>query len=89
MLNTLELNINKISDVLISFSNMNYRPNVDKENLDGTLGRLCDDVNSLSKSFTEVLIDNKRNGGNSFSTNITSNQNISQINDITQRIYKQ
>jgi len=62
MLNTLEFNIKKISDVLISFSNMDYRPNVDKENLDGTLGRLCDDVNGLSTSFTEILIDNKKNG---------------------------
>jgi methyl-accepting chemotaxis protein len=62
MLNTLEFNIKKISDVLISFSNMDYRPNVNKENLDGTLGRLCDDVNGLSKSFTEVLIQNKKNG---------------------------
>ena len=62
MLNTLEFNIKKISDVLISFSEMNYKPNVDKENLDGTLGRLCDDVNSLSRSFTDILIDNKKNG---------------------------
>jgi len=62
MLNTLEFNIKKISDVLISFSNMDYRPTVDKENLDGTLGRLCDDVNKLSKSFTEILIENKKNG---------------------------
>jgi len=62
MLNTLEFNIKKISDVLISFSNMDYRPNVDKEDLDGTLGRLCDDVNSLSTSFTEILVENKRNG---------------------------
>ena len=62
MLNTLEFNIKKISDVLISFSNLDYRPNVNKENLDGTLGRLCDDVNGLSKSFTEILIENKRNG---------------------------
>jgi len=62
MLNTLEFNIKKISDVLISFSNMDYRPNVDKEDLDGTLGRLCDDVNSLSSSFTEILVENKRNG---------------------------
>jgi len=62
MLNTLEFNIKKISDVLISFSNMDYRPNVNKENLEGTLGRLCDDVNGLSTSFTEILIENKRNG---------------------------
>ena len=62
MLNTLDFNIKKVSDVLNSFSNMDYRPNVNKENLDGTLGKLCDDVNLLSKSFTEVLIENKKNG---------------------------
>ena len=62
MLNTLSFNIKKISDVLISFSNMDYRPKVNKENLEGTLGRLCDDVNGLSDSFTEILIENKKNG---------------------------
>ncbi len=62
MLNTMESNINKISFVLNSFSNMDYRPTVNKENLDGTLGHLCDDVNNLSKSFTHVLIENKKNG---------------------------
>lgn len=81
MLNTLEGNIRKISDVLNSFSKMDYRPNIDKENLDGTLGRLCDDVNKLSKSFTEILIENKRNGmilsqnSNTLTTNLNELSN--------------
>ena len=81
MLNTLELNINKISEVLISFSNMDYRPNVNKENLDGTLGRLCDDVNSLSESFTEVLIDNKRNGMILSQNTNTLTTNLNELSD--------
>jgi len=81
MLNTLEFNIKKISDVLISFSNMDYRPNVNKENLDGTLGRLCDDVNGLSNSFTEILIENKKNGMLLSQNTNTLSANLSELSN--------
>ena len=81
MLNTLEFNIKKISDVLISFSNMDYRPNVTKGTLDGTLGRLCDDVNSLSKSFTEILVENKRHGMLLSQNSNTLTTNLNDLSD--------
>jgi methyl-accepting chemotaxis protein len=83
MLNTLEFNIKKISDVLISFSNMDYRPKVKKENLDGTLGRLCDDVNSVSKSFSEVLIENKKNGMILSQNASTLTKNLKELSNAT------
>ena len=62
MLNTLQMNIEKIMTVLTSYSNLDYRPKVDKGSLEGTLSILCDDVNQLGDAITQTLINNKKNG---------------------------
>jgi len=62
MLNTMQNNITKVMDVLTSYSTLDYRPKVDKGDLEGTLSILCDDVNLLGKAITNTLINNKKNG---------------------------
>jgi len=62
MLNTQQNNITKVMDVLSSYSNLDYRPKVDKGDLEGTLSLLCDNVNILGEAITKTLIDNKQNG---------------------------
>ena len=62
MLNTMQGNIEKIMETLTAYSNLDYRPVVEKGNLEGTLSRLCDDVNLLGETITKTLIENKRNG---------------------------
>ena len=62
MLNTMEQNIQKIMTVLSSYSNLDYRVNVEVGDLEGTLSRLCNDVNALGSSVTDTLVENKRIG---------------------------
>ena len=62
MLNTMYKNIDKVMDVLTSYSKLDYRPKVDKGDLEGTLATLCDDVNLLGEAITNTLVDNKQNG---------------------------
>ena len=62
MLNTMQNNITKVMDVLTSYSTLDYRPKVDKGDLEGTLSILCDDVNLLGEAITNTLINNKKNG---------------------------
>ena len=61
MLNTMQMNIEKIMSVLSSYSNLDYRSRVDV-NLEGTLAKLCEDVNQMGDSITQTLVKNKRNG---------------------------
>jgi len=62
MLNTMQQNIERIMSNLTSYSNLDYRPRLDKGNLEGTLSKLCDDVNLLGETTTKNLIESKRNG---------------------------
>jgi len=62
MLDSLNVNVEKVMCVLDSYTSLNYLPKVDKEDLDGTMAKLCDDVNNLGQSITEILLENKKNG---------------------------
>ena len=62
MLNTMQNNIGKVMEVLTAYSKLDYRPTVDKGDLEGTLATLCDDVNIMGDAITKTLINNKRNG---------------------------
>ncbi len=62
MLNTMQNNIEKVMKVLTSYSQLDYRAHVDKGDLEGTLSRLCDDVNIMGEAITKTLVENKRNG---------------------------
>jgi len=77
MLNTLEVNIRSIMSVLNSYTQLDYRPKVDKNHLEGSLSKLCEDVNRLGQTITESLIQNKKNGLllNSNAKTLTDNLN--------------
>jgi methyl-accepting chemotaxis protein len=62
MLNNMQNNIGKVMDVLTSYSKLDYRPTVDKGDLEGTLATLCEDVNILGDAITKTLMNNKQNG---------------------------
>ena len=55
-------NLENIKKVLISYSNSNYLPNVDKNSMEGVIEELIDGVNSLGNTVTDTLVVNKRNG---------------------------
>jgi methyl-accepting chemotaxis protein len=73
----MQQNIERIMNTLTSYSNLDYRPRVDKGNLEGTLSKLCDDVNLLGKTTTTNLLESKRNGMilNQNAKTLTSNLN--------------
>ena len=62
MLETLDTNVQKVINVLDSYTNLNYTSVVDKGSLGSDLAKLCDGVNGLGISVTDILVENKKNG---------------------------
>ncbi len=62
MLETLNLNIENVMNVLNSYSKLDFRPTVQDNNLEGIIKALEEDVNSLGKVITETLVENKKSG---------------------------
>ncbi len=81
MLNTMQGNIERIIDVLTAYSKLDYRPTVEKGNLEGTLSRLCDDVNILRDAITKTLVNNKKNGMILSQNSRTLTMNLSELSD--------
>jgi len=62
MLKTLSSNIAKITEVLDSYSNLNFLPKVNNQSVEGEIKQLGMDVNSLGDSITQMLLENKKSG---------------------------
>ncbi|NVJ53975.1 MAG: methyl-accepting chemotaxis protein [Campylobacteraceae bacterium] len=62
MLHTLNENFENIMKVLNSYSKLDFRPQLEENNLEGIIKELEDDVNILRNVITETLIENKRSG---------------------------
>jgi len=62
MLENLNNNINNILAVLSSYASFNYIPKVDTTGIEGTVLKLCTDVNTLGDATTEMLTSNKSIG---------------------------
>jgi methyl-accepting chemotaxis protein len=60
--NNMENNIDGILDVLEKYSNYNYIPKVQTNNIKDHLLRLATGVNTLGDAITNMLIENKQNG---------------------------
>ncbi len=81
MLNTMQGNIERIIDVLTAYSKLDYRQKVEKGNLEGTLSKLCDDVNILRDAITKTLINNKKNGMILSQNSRTLTMNLSELSN--------
>jgi len=86
MLNILEINIKQVMEILSSYANYNYIPLTNTDGLSGDIKKLCEDVNTVGKSITKMLIENKnigkelQNNSTVLSTSVdllTKNSNIS------------
>ena len=62
MLENLNTNINNILNVLSSYASFNYIPKVDATGIEGTILKLCTDVNTLGEATTQMLTSNKSIG---------------------------
>ena len=62
MLHTLNENFENIMKVLNSYSKLDFRPQLEENDLEGIIKELEDDVNILRNVITETLIENKRSG---------------------------
>ena len=62
MLKNLDSNIKKITNVLDSYRNLNFIPKVNNELIEGEIAQLGNDINSLSNSITQMLVENKKRG---------------------------
>jgi methyl-accepting chemotaxis protein len=62
MLKTLNLNINSVLNTLNSYSAYDFTKTTDKNNLEGSLGALIENVNKLGQEITNMLIQNMNNG---------------------------
>lgn len=62
MLKTLNLNINSVLNTLQSYSDYDFTKTTDKNNLEGSLGTLVENVNKLGHEITSMLIQNMHNG---------------------------
>ncbi|MDD2697744.1 MAG: methyl-accepting chemotaxis protein [Arcobacteraceae bacterium] len=62
MLKTLNLNINSVLNTLHSYSAYDFTKTTDKNNLEGSLGALIENVNKLGQEITNMLIQNMNNG---------------------------
>ncbi len=58
----LDNNMQKIEEVLISYSNQNYIPTIANNGMEGVIAKLIEDINKLGETITKTLIINKRNG---------------------------
>jgi len=62
MLENLNSNINNILSVLSSYATYNYLPKVDTQGIEGTILKLCTNVNTLGEATTQMLTSNKSIG---------------------------
>jgi methyl-accepting chemotaxis protein len=62
MLHTLNSNIHCVLTTLNSYAQYDFTTTTHKNNLEGELGILVDNVNTLGKEITNMLIENMRNG---------------------------
>ena len=62
MIHSLNNTLKNIEDVLTSYINLDYRPLVDKNNMEGVIEGLIDGINTLGETITDDLVKNKRNG---------------------------
>ncbi len=62
MLDSLNSNIINIQTVLSKYSKYDYTEKVEIINIEGSILKLCNSVNSLGVSTTEMLVENKKNG---------------------------
>ena len=81
MLENLNSNIENILTVLSSYANYNYRPKVDTQNTEGTILKLCDNVNSLGSSTTQMLVNNKSIGLKLQDSSNTLVTNVEELNN--------
>jgi len=80
MLENLNNNITNIQTVLSSYASYDYRPKVDTQNIEGSVLKLCDDVNSLGDSTTQMLINNKSVGLELQDSSNTLVSNVDELN---------
>ena len=59
MLENLNNNINNIMNVLSKYASYDYLSNVDSSGVEGSILKLCTDVNSLGSATTKMLCNNK------------------------------
>ncbi len=62
MLKALNLNINSVLDTLQSYSTYDFTKTTNKNNLEGSLGSLIENVNKLGQEITNMLLQNLKNG---------------------------
>ena len=80
MLENLNSNTNNILTVLSSYANYDYRPKVNTQNIEGSVLKLCDDVNSLGNSTTQMLVNNKSIGLELQDSSNTLVTNVDELN---------
>jgi methyl-accepting chemotaxis protein len=75
MLGAVENNIKSAMSVLSKYTQYDYRDRVNVSNMEGDLKALCNDVNSLGKAISSMLVENKQIGLvlSSNSDNLSSN----------------
>ena len=79
MLSNLDSNITNIITTLDSYSNLDFRPTIKSNNMEGTIEKLEQNVNVLRDSITKILIENKKNGIVLNQNSITLSQNMAGI----------
>ncbi len=62
MLGAVETNIKSAMGVLSQYTQYDYRARIDVDTMEGDLKALCNDVNSLGKAITSMLVENKQIG---------------------------
>jgi len=55
-------NMQNIQKVLVSYTNLNYLPIIEKDSMEGVIAQLIDDINTLGETITQTLVINKSNG---------------------------
>jgi methyl-accepting chemotaxis protein len=75
MLGAVETNIKSAMDVLSKYTQYDYRDRINVSSMEGDLKALCNDVNSLGKAISSMLVENKQIGLvlSSNSDNLSSN----------------
>jgi methyl-accepting chemotaxis protein len=81
MLENLNSNVSNILNVLSSYANYDYRAKVDTNNIEGTVLKLCNDVNTLGEATTQMLISNKTDG---LELEANSNILVKNVEDLNQ-----
>jgi methyl-accepting chemotaxis protein len=77
----LEDNINEVLKILEQYSKYNYMNQVDSSHVKHHLLKLCDGVNSLGSSITNMLVENKQIGLTLDTSSDTLLENVHTLND--------